>query len=146
MESITGIIHRILTEKLDDEQIKQIVTNVKRTSEGDYAKVLSTILEQVADLLNVSERLLDNLLQLLVEVTSDIAAAERGTLFLVDSDSGELFSRVFVGESIEEIRFPADRGIAGAVFETGEPIISANAYANPLFNPEIDKQTGFQTN
>ena len=145
MENTTDIIHRILTEKLDDAQIKQMVINVKASAQGDYAGVLTDILEQVADLLNVSERLLDNLLQLLVEVTSDIAAAERGTLFLVDTDSGELFSRVFVGESIEEIRFPADRGIAGAVFETGEPIISSNAYANPLFNPEIDKQTGFQT-
>lgn len=79
-----------------------------------------------------------------LRVTSDIAVAERGTLFLVDSDSGELFHE-FCRENIEEIRFPADRGIAGAVFETGEPIISANAYTNPLFNPEIDKQTGFQT-
>ena len=146
MEAATDIIHRILTDRLDDAQIKQMVANVKNTAQGNYAMVLSDILEQVADLLNVSERLLDNLLQLLVEVTSDIAAAERGTLFLVDADSGELFSRVFVGETIEEIRFPADRGIAGAVFDTGEPIISSNAYANPLFNPEIDKQTGFQTN
>ena len=146
MDNSAGIIHRILTEKLDDGQIKQLVSSVKTAEHGDYARVLTDILEQVADLLNVSERLLDNLLQLLVEITSDIAGAERGTLFLFDADSGELFSRVFVGENIEEIRFPADKGIAGAVFETGEPIISSNAYANPLFNSEIDKQTGFQTN
>ena len=145
MEDNTGIIHRILTQKLDNGQIRQVVSEVKLAGGGDCAQILSDILERVADLLNVSERLLENLLQLLVEITSDISGAERGTLFLVDADSDELFSRVFVGDAIEEIRFPSSKGIAGSVFETGEPVITTNAYENPLFNPEIDKQTGYQT-
>lgn len=146
MENTAQIIHRILTEKLDDSQIKTIVGSVKTAAQGNYSQVLVEVLEQVADLLNVSERLLDNLLQLLVEITSDIAGAERGTLFLVDNDSGELFSRVFGGEVTEEIRFPKEKGIAGAVLESGEILVTANAYGNPLFNQEIDRQTGYQTN
>ncbi len=145
METNTDIIHRILTQKLDGGQIRQIVNEVRSSGGGDYAKILSDILERVADLLNVSERLLENLLLLLVEITSDISGAERGTLFLVDADSDELFSRVFVGDAVEEIRFPFSRGIAGSVFETGEAVVTANAYENPLFNPDIDKQTGYQT-
>lgn len=145
METNTDIIHRILTQKLDGGQIRQIVNEVRSSGGGDYAKILSDILERVADLLNVSERLLENLLLLLVEITSDISGAERGTLFLVDADSDELFSRVFVGDAVEEIRFPSSRGIAGSVFETGEAVVTANAYENPLFNPDIDKQTGYQT-
>ena len=94
METNTDIIHRILTQKLDGGQIRQIVNEVRSTGGGDYAKILSDILERVADLLNVSERLLENLLLLLVEITSDISGAERGTLFLVDADSDELFSGI----------------------------------------------------
>jgi adenylate cyclase len=145
MESSARIIQRILTERLDDRQIKQIVAGVKDSSQGGYSKVLVNILDQVADLLNISERLLDNLLQLLVEVTSDIAGSERGTLFLVDNDSGELFSRVFGGEATEEIRFPLEKGIAGSVLASGRVMVVEDAYTESSFNSEIDKQTGFQT-
>jgi len=145
MQSSAQIIHRILTERLDDSEIKNIVGSVREAADGDYSKALVEILEQVADLLNVSERLLDNLLQLLVEVTSDIAGAERGTLFLVDSESGELFSRVFGGEATEEIRFPLEKGIAGAVLASGQIRVCEDAYKDPLFNQEIDLQTGYQT-
>lgn len=146
MQSSASIIQRILTERLDDKHIKEIVCTVRKNSHEDYSKAVVEILGQVADLLNVSERLLDNLLQLLVEITSDIAGAERGTLFLVDNDSGELFSRVFGGESTQEIRFPLEKGIAGAVLAEGKIRIVEDAYADEFFNQEIDRQTGFQTN
>ncbi|MDD2999837.1 MAG: adenylate/guanylate cyclase domain-containing protein, partial [Candidatus Riflebacteria bacterium] len=145
MENNTAIIHRILTEKLNDSQIKAIVSDVKSNVSASYSDVLVCLLDQVSDLLDVSERLLDNLLQLLVEITSDIAEAERGTLFLLDRESNELFSRVFGGDATEEIRFPMEQGIAGAVLDSGETLVTTDAYANPLFNPEIDRQTGFQT-
>lgn len=146
MEYSAQIIQRILTERLSNEQVQQIVATVKDSSRGGYSQVLVDILDQVADLLNVSERLLDNLLQLLVEVTSDIAGSERGTLFLVDNDSGELFSRVFGGAATQEIRFPLEKGIAGTVLASGEIMVVTDAYADGSFNAEIDRQTGFQTN
>lgn len=145
MENSAAIIQRILTERLTDTQIKSIVAEVRNDSPESYSKTLAGILDQVADLLNVSERLLDNLLQLLVEVTSDIAGAERGTLFLVDSDSQELFSRVFGGEITEEIRFPLEKGIAGAVLASGSTMIVPDAYSEKAFNAEIDRKTGFTT-
>lgn len=145
MENSAGIIQRILTERLTDAQIKSIVAEVRNDSPESYSKTLAGILDQVADLLNVSERLLDNLLQLLVEVTSDIAGAERGTLFLVDSDSQELFSRVFGGEISEEIRFPLEKGIAGAVLASGSTMVVPDAYSDKAFNAEIDRKTGFST-
>lgn len=146
MENSAQIIQRILTERLSNEQVQQIVATVKDASSGGYSQVLVDILDQVADLLNVSERLLDNLLQLLVEVTSDIAGSERGTLFLVDNDSGELFSRVFGGAATQEIRFPLEKGIAGTVLASGKTMVVTDAYADGSFNAEIDRQTGFQTN
>ncbi|GAB4271501.1 MAG: hypothetical protein Kow0029_09260 [Candidatus Rifleibacteriota bacterium] len=145
MEKTAGIIQKILTENLTNDDIRNIVKSVKIGENENYSETLASILDHVANLLNVSERLLDNLLLLLVEITSDIAGAERGTLFLVDSETNELFSRVFRGGEVEEIRFPMNLGIAGAVLESEEIVIVKDAYSDARFNAEIDKKTGYQT-
>jgi len=70
---------------------------------------------------------------------------ERATVFLLDEFRGELFSKVGVGIDSKEIRFPLDVGIAGYVIKTGESLISNSPYEHPLFNRDIDSQTGFFT-
>lgn len=145
MENTTGIIQQILTENLTNEDIRDIVKKVRVGENQGYSEALVSILDRVSSLLNVSERLLDNLLLLLVEITCDIAHAERGTLFLVDSESNELFSRVVKGQDVEEIRFPVNAGIAGAVLDTQSVLLVEDAYSDPRFNAEIDKKTGYQT-
>ncbi len=88
---------------------------------------------------------LDEVLATLVALTTEETDAERGTLFLDDPATGELYSRVAQGERSREIRFPNDAGIAGRVFTTGVGIVVPDAYADPHFNSEIDEQTGFRT-
>ena len=107
-------------------------------------------LRQVELLLEVSRRMaaydtLDEILTALVEVTSEELGAERGTLFLNDAETNELFSRVAQGNIQREIRFPNHLGIAGHVFTTGEAVQIADAYADPRFNRSVDEQTGFVT-
>src|ERR1700690_177510 len=58
---------------------------------------------------------LDELLERLVELATQTVEAERGTIFLIDPERSELFSRVKQGDEIDEIRFPSASGIAGAV-------------------------------
>jgi adenylate cyclase len=36
-------------------------------------------------------------------------------------------------------------GIAGSVAESGRPIRIDDAYADPRFNPEVDRKSGFRT-
>jgi len=79
-------------------------------------------------LLQISNKLLDNLLFLLVEVSTDLVGAERGTLFLYDEENKELFSRVIQGGDTDEIRFPADQGIAGSVLQSGTAVIIEGRY------------------
>ena len=107
-------------------------------------------LRQVELLLEVSRRMaaydtLDEILTALVEVTTEELGAERGTLFLNDAETNELFSRVAQGNIQREIRFLNHTGIAGHVFTTGEPVLIADAYADARFNRSIDEQTGFVT-
>src|SRR3954451_9206246 len=66
---------------------------------------------------------LDEVLAALVEMTVRETGADRGTLFLNDPSTGELYSRVVQGERVREIRFLNDVGIAGRVFATHESLI-----------------------
>ena len=121
-----------------------------RAKTVDTAGVQRRRLRQVELLLEVSRRMaaydtLDEILTALVDVTTDELGAERGTLFLNDADTNELFSRVAQGNIQREIRFMNHVGIAGHVFTTGEAVLIADAYADPRFNRAIDEQTGFVT-
>ncbi len=88
---------------------------------------------------------LDEVLEQLIAIISDAFHAERCTLFLLDPDSDELFSRVATGDLVNEIRLPSSAGIAGAVFRSRTSLIINDAYADPRFNSNIDEQTGYHT-
>lgn len=85
------------------------------------------------------------MLEVLISITTTELGAERGTLFLNDIETGELYSRIALGSQTREIRLMNTEGIAGAVFHAGEGIIIEDAYADERFNQEVDLQTGFKT-
>src|SRR5262249_30173895 len=74
-----------------------------------------------------------------------LLAAERSTLFLYDGASDELWSQVAEGAGQKEIRIPARAGIAGAAFTDGEVLVIPDAYADPRFNREVDRASGYRT-
>lgn len=88
---------------------------------------------------------LDKLLGLILDAAAQSIEADRGTLYLVDDIKKELWSKVLQGTNMVEIRLPIGKGLAGYVAETGETIIIPDTYADPRFNPDIDKRTGYRT-
>lgn len=100
-------------------------------------------LEMVSEI--TSEIEIDSLLQKVISESTRMLEADRGTLFINDDKTNELFSRVAMGKSIGEIRLPNTAGIAGAVFTSGETINIPYAYADLRFNPSFDKKTGYFT-
>lgn len=88
---------------------------------------------------------LDELLNTLVEIVANETDAERGSLFLNDPATGELYSRVAQGTFNREIRLLNSTGIAGAVFTSGKGTIVHDAYADNRFSRDIDEKTGFKT-
>jgi adenylate cyclase len=92
-----------------------------------------------------SELEVDALLRKIMERTSAVLGADRATLFLVDRRTNEIWSKVAQGAGMVEIRVPIGRGIAGTVAATGETINIPDAYADPRFNPEVDRRTGYRT-
>jgi signal transduction histidine kinase len=88
---------------------------------------------------------LDALLALVVERAAQLLGADGATLFLVDRDTGELWSKVLRGAKVREIRLSAGRGIAGWVARTRRPANVADAYADDRFDPAVDRRTGYRT-
>jgi K+-sensing histidine kinase KdpD len=88
---------------------------------------------------------LDELLELILNAATKSIDADRGTLYLVDDIKKEIWSKILQGSDMAEIRMPIGKGFSGYVAETGETILIPDAYADPRFNPETDKQSGYRT-
>lgn len=96
-------------------------------------------------LLNVSKSImkemkLEMLLQSIMDKVTFVMNADRSTLFLIDENTNELWSKVAQGEGLKEIRFPIGVGIAGYVAESGNTLNIKDAYSDERFNKEIDKK------
>jgi serine/threonine-protein kinase len=108
-----------------------------------YSERLQMLGEMSRQLMAVTD--LNQLLYLLGETASRLANAELATIYLIDRERGEVRSKVKLGNDIGEICIPLGQGIAGTVAATGQMINLPDPYADPRFNAEIDRQTGFKT-
>jgi adenylate cyclase len=88
---------------------------------------------------------LDELLTAIVEISAKETGADRGTLFLSDEQTGELYSRIAQGNRFREIRILNNQGIAGHVFTSGQGIVVEDAYSDPRFDRAVDEETGYLT-
>jgi HD-GYP domain-containing protein (c-di-GMP phosphodiesterase class II) len=69
--------------------------------------------------------------------------AERTTMYVVDRDNKEIWSKV--SEGIGQVRLPMGHGISGRVAETGEIINVADAWELPYFDRSYDLKNNFRT-
>ena len=92
-----------------------------------------------------SEINLDALFEVIMVETNQILGSQRSTVFLYDKKTDELWSLVATGMKKNEIRIPADQGVAGWVFRHRTPLMLNDAYKDSRFYSEIDKRSGFRT-
>ncbi len=147
----TVLLSRVFEQRMLQADIRRILDSLSSTDRDAFLDSISETLEKFTALMEVSNRLadsmdLDALFARLVELATEALRADRGTIFLNDEKTGELFSRIATGGGLSrEIRFPNHLGIAGSVFSTGKALIIPDAYADPHFNREVDKRTGYLT-
>ena len=93
------------------------------------------------------ETLLGELLEAFTLKIGQILQADRTTIFIVDQENQELWSKVAQGaeEKAVEIRIPMGKGIAGYVAETRKTLNIPSAYDDPRFNRATDQETGYRT-
>jgi adenylate cyclase len=87
---------------------------------------------------------LDEALRTMRDICTQVIGCARGSVFLNDPHTQELYARVAAKFS-REIRMLNTSGVAGHVFTTGKGVIIPDPYSDPRFNRTFDQQTGFQT-
>jgi HD-GYP domain-containing protein (c-di-GMP phosphodiesterase class II) len=70
---------------------------------------------------------------------------ERGSLFLINRNKGELHSIASIGLEGKNIHLRLNLGIAGLVAITGQTLNINDAYADPRFDRSTDQKTGYRT-
>jgi len=126
--------------KKDNPLKKPVAAQEERRRKSSEAELLLDISKTIA-----AFETLDEILKSLVEITTRELKADRGTIFLNDGETGELYSHVAQGSFQREIRILNNTGVAGHVFTSGQGIIVHDAYEDPHFNRSIDEQTGYVT-
>jgi K+-sensing histidine kinase KdpD len=121
------------TTELQDlkNQLKRKINEMR--SMQQIGKTLSSVLDR------------DRLLILIMDEVTRLMEAERGTLYIVENEKGELWSKIAQKAEIKEIRLKIGVGIAGHVAKTGEVINIKDAYNDDRFDPTTDKKTGYKT-
>ena len=122
-------------------------TSDPKNTEGPRTKRTSRfsdmLLQVTTDLAKTKS--LDEALEVLVKITTSTIGAERGTIFLNDPATGELYSRIAQGNFTREIRILNTKGVAGWAFTKNEGVIIHDAYKDERFNKAVDVRTGFRT-
>ena len=150
MEINFDIIRGILERRLHQADIERLLTGLSDVEKTQLLMRITETVRRTTALVDVANRVsdslsLDVLFPRLLEVVTETLNAERSSMFLYDAETKELFSRVMQGNVMGEVRFPADRGIAGSVFTSGNAEIIPDAYADSRFNRRVDNETGFRT-
>jgi adenylate cyclase len=131
VEKITQLSWFILTNQQKIERMHK-----KREQEMEFLDIVADITAEIK---------LSSLLKKVMSEATRLLKADRGTLFLNDEKSNELYIETGEGVKSKQIRFPNHLGIAGTVFTSGKSMNIPYAYADLRFNPSFDRTTGYFT-
>ena len=107
--------------------------------------------EQLALLLSLQRELaletdIDVVLRRIADAAAALLDAERATVYVVDRERGEVWSRVHTESEMQEIRLPLDgRGLASVVARGGGVLRIDDPYGDKRFDASIDARTGYRT-
>ena len=138
------VLSTTITNLIEDERpgglllvIQDITPLARRLEEleavNDVAILLGSTLE------------LPRVLQLVMDRIQTLIRAEAAHLLLADEQTGELVYKVVLDEKRETIegkRLKSGKGVAGWVFQRGEPVLISNSQTETRFYPEIDALAG----
>ncbi len=103
------------------------------TAAPNDASHLFRVLERANQIASTTE--LDDLLEAMLELIISVCGGSAGTLYLHDKTTNELIFEVVQGSKtnrkLRGQRIPADKGIAGAAFQDGQPIIVEDLQHDP---------------
>jgi putative ABC transport system ATP-binding protein len=146
--------NRLMMGTLAANRSKQPIGQVvDRLDEAGFVQLLGEMTDESQRFLEATALANDEAFQSLLEQglfaftrkLGQLLNADRSSLFLVDCDSNSLWLRITEDLPDEEVRIPIGSGVAGAAAASGEAIRVDDAYADPRFNPDVDRQLGYRT-
>ncbi len=149
-----GSVLATLTELTQVNRTHALVRRVKDLSVNEFICLLDFITAEFQQFLRAIElinnealeTMLEKVLEAITLKIGQILQAEHTTIFLVDQDKNQLWSKVPQDNTEKplEIRTPIAVGIPGHVASTGEYLNISQASTHPLFSPELEKQIGYK--
>jgi len=133
----------------DDRPAGQVVT-LRDVTEKRRIERINQALFRVARVLPHYRRL-ENLLAFITREVRELLEVESASVILLDEEKQEFFFFAIThddtetGKKFQEIRFPADKGVAGQVYRTGQPLIVHDTDRSPYFFRRVDEEAGFHT-
>ncbi|KRE48228.1 HD domain-containing phosphohydrolase [Paenibacillus sp. Soil724D2] len=114
----------------------------------DPQEMLRVIFDYAAKIAN--ERILDNVLMLMADMGREMIVSDRCTVWLLDTNKNELWSKVAHG--LDEIRIPSTAGLVGYAVTNDKAVFIHDAYTNEEYKSYLlngalrtDQQTGYRT-
>lgn len=109
--------------------------------QAELNEQLQTILSVASDL--TSELDFDRLFPLIIKKITEVMNAERTSLYVIDWENMELWTRV--SEGIRPMKISLGDGISGRVAQSGEMICVEDAWELSYFNRDYDKLHNFRS-
>lgn len=140
----------------EDEQVfREFAPSIRlilESSKSFYAatqrqRAASALMNAVSSL-SKSSLDLEDTLKNVMDQAKELMDADRSTLWLIDKEKNELWTKIPIGGKLTEIRIPRTAGFAGMVAESGEPLlIPFDVYDDERSekSKEVDKKSGYRT-
>jgi adenylate cyclase len=149
-----GSVLATLTELTQVNRTHALLRRVKDLSVNEFVCLLDFITAEFQQFLRAIElinnealeTMLEKVLEAITLKIGQILQAEHTTIFLVDNDKGQLWSKVQQDNTQKplEIRTPINVGIPGHVASTGQCLNISETATHPLFSSELEKQMGYK--
>ncbi|NMG07019.1 GAF domain-containing protein [Brasilonema sp. UFV-L1] len=149
-----GSVLATLTELTQVNRTHSLLYRVKNLSVNEFVCLLDFITAEFQQFLRAIElinnealeTMLEKVLEAITLKIGQILQAEHTTIFLVDYDKGQLWSKIPQDNTQKaiEIRTPITIGIPGHVASTGQCLNISDTSTHPLFSPELEKQMGYK--
>ncbi|NES04188.1 MAG: GAF domain-containing protein [Okeania sp. SIO2F4] len=155
--------YELLEEKIDvdgfteeDERLFRefapSISLILESSKSFYAATqrqrAAEALMKAVDSLSKSSLDLEDTLKKVMDQAKELMNADRSTLWLIDNDKNQLWTKIPVDGKLIEIRIAKDKGFAGVVATSGEPLlIPFDVYkdSRSVTAKETDEKTGYRT-
>ncbi|MEG4046915.1 MULTISPECIES: GAF domain-containing protein [unclassified Microcoleus] len=140
----------------EDEQVfREFAPSIRlilESSKSFYAATqrqrAATALMNAVNALSQSSLDLEDTLKRVMDQAKELMQADRSTLWLIDEDRNQLWTKMLIGGKLQDVHIPRTAGFAGIVAQSGQPLlIPFDVYDDPRAetSKETDKKTGYRT-